>query len=70
MKRFLLTLWNDLLGLFYPRICGACGAPLIDGEELLCLYCLFELPPCPITATPTMRILSGTSSPAAPPCVK
>ena len=67
MKRFLLTLWNDLLGLFYPRICGACGAPLIDGEELLCLYCLFELPRLsyhryPDDENPLRHIFAGCSS--------
>ena len=67
MKRFLLTLWNDLLGLFYPRICGACGAPLIDGEELLCLYCLFELPRLsyhryPDDENPLRNIFAGCSS--------
>ena len=67
MKRFLLTLWNDLLGLFYPRLCGACGAPLIDGEELLCLYCLYNLPRrfyhrYPDDENPLRRIFAGCRS--------
>lgn len=67
MKRFLLTLWNDLLGLFYPRLCGACGTLLADGEEHLCLYCLYNLPRrfyhrYPDDENPLRRIFAGCRS--------
>ena len=38
------TIWNDLLDLFYPNLCKLCGKKLIEGEELICLRCLCDLP--------------------------
>jgi ComF family protein len=35
---------NDFIALFYPRVCVACHASLIKGEELLCTSCLAQLP--------------------------
>lgn len=35
---------SDLLAAFYPPVCTACGRPLLDGEEVLCLNCYFDLP--------------------------
>jgi ComF family protein len=35
---------NDFLALFYPRVCVACHASLIKGEEVLCTSCLTQLP--------------------------
>lgn len=35
---------NDLLCLFYPRLCLLCKTPLIKGEEQICLSCLSGLP--------------------------
>lgn len=34
----------DLVGLFYPRICGGCNAHLMKHEQNLCLSCLHRLP--------------------------
>lgn len=28
----------------FPRTCGVCGCSLVDGEQLMCLGCLSELP--------------------------
>lgn len=40
-----LTEWcNDLLGLVYPNVCEACGAPLVRTEKTMCLNCLLDLP--------------------------
>jgi len=39
-----MTLFDDLISLFYPRLCAGCGIPLVKGEELLCLNCLADLP--------------------------
>jgi ComF family protein len=36
-------LWNELLNLFFPRLCLLCHRPLIDGEEQLCLHCSCNL---------------------------
>ena len=37
-------LWNDIINLFYPRLCILCSRPLIKGEEQICLHCLARLP--------------------------
>jgi len=35
---------HDLLNLFYPETCAACGATLLRNEKVLCLHCLVEMP--------------------------
>ena len=40
----LMTLIDDIISLFYPRLCAGCSAPLVKGEEVLCLNCLADLP--------------------------
>ena len=35
---------NDLLNLFYPRLCLLCQTPLMEGEEHICLHCSNHLP--------------------------
>jgi len=37
-------LGNDLLSLFFPRVCLACGNSLFRNEEVLCFSCLYHLP--------------------------
>ena len=37
-------LTDDLLSLFYPNICQACGRPLVRGEQAVCLICRVDLP--------------------------
>jgi ComF family protein len=37
-------LWYDLVSLFFPRQCQACGDTLAPAEEEICLRCLFQLP--------------------------
>ncbi len=38
-------LWlSDLLGLFFPNVCVACGNSLVSQEEILCTSCLYKLP--------------------------
>ena len=37
--------WIDsILNLFYPRVCAACGGPLLKDEETVCLKCRLLLP--------------------------
>lgn len=38
------TILNDLLNLFFPNQCLLCNKPLIDGEELICIKCVCDLP--------------------------
>jgi ComF family protein len=35
---------EDFIALFYPRVCVACHASLVKGEEVLCTGCLSQLP--------------------------
>ncbi len=39
-----MMLFDDLISLFYPRLCAGCNTPLVKGEEVLCLNCLADLP--------------------------
>ena len=35
---------TDLISLFFPRLCCACGFTLLKEERLLCTHCRFQLP--------------------------
>lgn len=35
---------EDFFNLFYPKLCAACGAHLLQQEELVCTQCLYNLP--------------------------
>ena len=35
---------NDFVGLLFPNHCAACEQPLGKGEDILCLFCQYELP--------------------------
>ena len=37
-------IFNDLLNLFFPKLCMICQTPLVGGEEHICLKCLCDLP--------------------------
>lgn len=39
-----ISLFTDLVGLLYPRVCSGCNAHLRKQEENLCLLCLHQLP--------------------------
>jgi len=39
-----MTLFDDFISLFYPRLCAGCNTPLVKGEDVLCLNCLADLP--------------------------
>jgi len=39
-----MTFSDDLIALFYPRLCAGCSVSLVRGEEVLCLNCLADLP--------------------------
>jgi len=39
-----MNLFDDLISLFYPRLCAGCNTALVKGEEVLCLHCLADLP--------------------------
>jgi len=35
---------KDFTGLIYPKICYACGNVLYNNEDVICTYCLYEMP--------------------------
>jgi ComF family protein len=37
-------LWYDLVNLFFPRLCQACGEALSPADEEVCTHCLFQFP--------------------------
>jgi ComF family protein len=39
-----MQFFNDLLHLFYPEVCMACGNSLYKNERCICSYCLYHLP--------------------------
>lgn len=40
----LKQLGSDILSLFFPKVCLACGNSLFRNEEVLCFSCLYHLP--------------------------
>lgn len=44
MLSFFSEYITDTLALFYPKICGACDAYLLKGEEQICFSCSNNLP--------------------------
>lgn len=39
-----LRFLNNIINLFYPRVCPACGSLLMNSEETVCMTCLYLLP--------------------------
>lgn len=39
-----MTIWNDLINLFFPPCCLTCKNPLTKGEKHICIQCLYKLP--------------------------
>ncbi len=39
-----MKLINNVLSLFYPRLCAACGDALQQNEQCICLNCMLHLP--------------------------
>lgn len=38
-----ISIFEDLLNLFYPRLCAGCSEPLVKGESQICLRCLYHM---------------------------
>lgn len=49
-------LFNDLLELFYPPLCVACGRRLVTQERYLCLHCMEDLPRTRFHADPANKV--------------
>jgi len=41
MVRFI---FDNLLHLFYPKVCVTCGTSLVKNEQVLCTRCLYDIP--------------------------
>lgn len=39
-----MSLFSDLLNLFFPNLCAACRKRLVSGEKYICLNCLNNIP--------------------------
>jgi ComF family protein len=44
INKFIRQEFDFLTELFYPRICMSCGRLLIKEEDILCTYCIMNLP--------------------------
>ncbi len=40
----MVRLIEDFINLFYPKLCAACGAHLLQQEKFICTQCLYNLP--------------------------
>lgn len=39
-----MNLFKHLINLLFPRVCAACGTPLLEGENTVCTTCRFLMP--------------------------
>lgn len=40
----ILSYFNDLIALFFPELCAACGRNLFRNEHVICTNCIYHLP--------------------------
>lgn len=40
----LIFLADDFISLLFPRLCNACGEPLVRNEQLVCISCMLDVP--------------------------
>ncbi|MDE7411862.1 MAG: ComF family protein [Paramuribaculum sp.] len=40
------TIASHVVSVIFPRLCEVCGTALTDGEEIMCLDCLYSMPVC------------------------
>ena len=43
MKK-IVSYFNDLIALFFPELCAACGRNLFRNEQVICTNCIYHLP--------------------------
>ncbi len=41
---------SQIISIIYPRLCEVCGTALTEGEEHICLKCLYNMPLCRLDA--------------------
>ena len=57
-----MTIWTDILDLFYPQLCMVCSRTLVTSETHICTFCYDELPRTGFhfqKENPTEKILWG-----------
>ena len=42
--KYLYDLWDDFIGLLFPRLCCGCGTHLMCNENLICTECYISIP--------------------------
>lgn len=42
-------MFSDFFSLIYPRLCAGCGKSLLKSEKAICLECIYEFAPIPIS---------------------
>jgi ComF family protein len=38
------TYLHDFIALIFPELCQACGGSLVNGEDVICMNCVYDLP--------------------------
>lgn len=41
---YLSDIWDDFISLLFPRLCSACGEPLVRNEKTICTECYIKIP--------------------------
>lgn len=36
--------YSDFINLFFPNICHVCGQKLYQGEKIICMHCIYDMP--------------------------
>lgn len=44
MTNKLKSYWDGFTAIVYPKMCLACGQPLVRGEEFVCSECMYHIP--------------------------
>ncbi len=56
MQKSMFALFHDILNLFYPELCIACGKKLVDQERWLCIECISDLPRTKFHSDPENKV--------------
>ncbi len=57
---------KGLTDMLFPRVCHVCGTSLVEGEEVLCLDCLTNMPCTGIATSGFSELHKRLASPGAP----
>lgn len=57
---------SDLAGVVFPPLCPVCGRRMVDGEKLMCLECLDDLPRTNIHSDRLTRLFEKVANTSVP----